>query len=391
LHRDGVHVIEQTSRPRAFGRAWVALTAVLAAHVADEALTGPLQSDRHGGVACALTTDRGKISSAGIFFSLDRRISGSISDPDTGARIAQSSDVAGFGEHPIAHIVAGPAPTALPGYRSAAATTSIAAHVVALMLAAAAAGRIVSGAQPGAAPTTLLPDDTPRHVVFLAQGTLRPSSGGGGGGNRQREPIRRAEASGRDRATLRVAKAPAVAIDAIDAPALAPAPALARLSSLVLDAAPLASGVLEQVGLPSGGVPLGTSTGPGSGGGVGDGIGTGIGSGRGPGLGAGSGGGSGGGVYRPGGGVTSPRVIKEVKPTYTALALADRIQGSVVLAFIVQANGVPGHVRVARSLDPGGLDEQAMAAVSQWRFEPGRLAGHPVDVVVTVILDFTIH
>ena len=30
---------EQTRRPHAFGRAWVALTAVLAAHVADEALT----------------------------------------------------------------------------------------------------------------------------------------------------------------------------------------------------------------------------------------------------------------------------------------------------------------------------------------------------------------
>ena len=43
-----------------------------------------------------------------------------------------------------------------------------------------------------------------------------------------------------------------------------------------------------------------------------------------------------------------------------------------------------------RSLDPGGLDERAIAAVNEWRFEPGRLAGRPVDVLVTVYLDFTI-
>jgi len=39
-------------------------------------------------------------------------------------------------------------------------------------------------------------------------------------------------------------------------------------------------------------------------------------------------------------------------------------------------------------LDRGGLDEKAMAAVAQWRFEPGRLAGAPVDVLVTIMVDF---
>jgi hypothetical protein len=32
----------------------------------------------------------------------------------------------------------------------------------------------------------------------------------------------------------------------------------------------------------------------------------------------------------------------------------------------------------------------AIKAASQWRFEPGRLAGSPVDVLVTVMLDFWI-
>jgi TonB family protein len=162
------------------------------------------------------------------------------------------------------------------------------------------------------------------------------------------------------------------------------------LPSIVLDAKPLASGFFDQIGLPTGGTLSGTSTGSGSGGGVGTGVGTGVGSGRGPGLGPGSGGGTGGGVYVPGGAVSAPRLIKEVKPRYTNEALGHMIQGSVVLEVIVTTDGCPSQIRIVRSLDRGGLDEEAVAAVAQWRFEPGRLRGAPVDVLVTVILDFSI-
>ncbi|MBI4486271.1 MAG: TonB family protein, partial [Acidobacteria bacterium] len=44
---------------------------------------------------------------------------------------------------------------------------------------------------------------------------------------------------------------------------------------------------------------------------------------------------------------------------------------------------------VLRSLD-AGLDREAIAAVRQWRFAPGRVGGEPVDVLVTIILDFRI-
>jgi TonB family protein len=159
---------------------------------------------------------------------------------------------------------------------------------------------------------------------------------------------------------------------------------------IVLDALPLASGTTAQIGLPIGGVSYGTSTGPGSGGGVGTGAGTGLGEGRGPGIGPGSGGGIGGGAYRPGGAVTVPRLIAQVKPRYTPEALDRRIQGSVWLELVVTREGRADEVRVARSLDPGGLDEEAITAVRQWQFEPGRLAGAPVDVVVTVVMDFVI-
>jgi len=61
-----------------------------------------------------------------------------------------------------------------------------------------------------------------------------------------------------------------------------------------------------------------------------------------------------------------------------------------VLEAIVTGDGWPSQIRVVRSLGRGGLDEKAMAAVAQWRFEPGRLAGAPVDVLVTIMVDFWI-
>ena len=92
----------------------------------------------------------------------------------------------------------------------------------------------------------------------------------------------------------------------------------------------------------------------------------------------------------PGGAVSAPRLIKEVRPRYTSEALASRIQGTVVLEVIVTGNGCASQIRIVRSLDAGGLDEEAVAAVAQWRFEPGRLGAAPVDVLVTIVLDFTI-
>ena len=174
---------------------------------------------------------------------------------------------------------------------------------------------------------------------------------------------------------------------AASAPAVEDVP---PLPSIVLNAKPLASGLFDQIGLPIGGLMSGTSTGPGSGGGVGTGSGTGIGPGRGPGFGPGSDGGTGGGIHRAGGAVSAPRLIREVKAKYTGEALLNRIQGTVVVEVIVTRDGCPSQIRIVRSLDAGGLDDEAVAAVAQWRFEPGRLGSAPVDVLVTIVLDFRI-
>jgi TonB family protein len=229
-----------------------------------------------------------------------------------------------------------------------------------------------------------------RRVVFIASNLPNDPSGGGGGGNRRPGPIRRAEGIGLDLITLRVTKLPFPPEVTVEKPSSESVPEVAPLPPVLVDAKLLASGTTKQVGLPTGGATSGASTGPGAGGGVGTGFGTGIGSGTGPGIGPGFGGGIGGGVYRPGGAVTAPRVITEVKPKYTSDALQQKIQGTVVLELVVTRDGLPSQIRVIRSLDPEGLDEEAIAAAAQWRFEPGRRGGAPVDVLVTLMLDFCI-
>ena len=228
-----------------------------------------------------------------------------------------------------------------------------------------------------------------QHLVFLAPESLQAGAGGGGGGNRRPGPIRRAQGVGTDTITLRVRKdpPPAAPVTTAAAPDIEDVPAL---PAVVLEATPLASGLFDQIGLPTGGDVSGTSTGPGSGGGVGTGRGTGIGSGQGPGLGPGSGGGTGGGKYRAGGAVSAPRLIKEVKPRYTSEALLRSLQGMVVLEVIVTSDGWASQIRVVRSLDAGGLDEEAVKAVAQWRFEPGRLGATPVDVLTMIEVVFSI-
>jgi TonB family protein len=90
-------------------------------------------------------------------------------------------------------------------------------------------------------------------------------------------------------------------------------------------------------------------------------------------------------------GLTLPRPIREVKPEYTALAKEMRIQGTVWMKVVVLVSGDVGDVEVTRSLDTQyGLDDQAIEAVRQWKFEPGRRDGKVVPVQVTIEMSFTL-
>jgi len=84
---------------------------------------------------------------------------------------------------------------------------------------------------------------------------------------------------------------------------------------------------------------------------------------------------------------TPPRVIKSHDPDYSKEARKQNIEGVGVLWLIVGADGLPHNIRVARVVGYG-LDEKAIEAVEKWRFKPGTMDGHPVDVQNNVEVTF---
>jgi TonB family protein len=98
-----------------------------------------------------------------------------------------------------------------------------------------------------------------------------------------------------------------------------------------------------------------------------------------------------GGAYRTGGGVSLPKLVHEVRPNYTAQALAARIEGAVLIECVVKTDGTVGEATVIRSLDDRlGLDEEALKAARGWRFQPGTRDGVPVPVLITIELTFIV-
>lgn len=227
--------------------------------------------------------------------------------------------------------------------------------------------------------TAMLPDVLSKDIVWLDM--AGPGGGGGGGGNRSKEPPAKAQLEGKQKITVPAVKPPSMEMKKEDAP---------PVQELTIPAETLASATLALPGALEG-APPSPSLGSGTGGGAGTGTGTGIGSGSGSGLGPGFGGGTGGGAYRPGNGVETPRLLREVKPQYTAQAMRAKIQGTVLLECVVQPDGSVGNIKVVRSLDSSfGLDQEAMKAARQWQFAPGLRFGQPVPVLVTIEIAFTL-
>jgi TonB family protein len=151
-----------------------------------------------------------------------------------------------------------------------------------------------------------------------------------------------------------------------------------------IPAVPEASGLREVPGVittVSSIVTLGL--GPGTDRGAGDTDGSGLN--RGPGTDTGVGDGPAG----PGSGVSSPQLVRQVRPNYTTAAMHARISGIVMMDAVVLPDGSVGDVKIVRSLGRAfGLDEEAIKAVKQWRFRPGRRGGTPVAMWVRVEMVF---
>lgn len=231
------------------------------------------------------------------------------------------------------------------------------------------------------------PAEAARLVYLISPG---PGGGGGGGGARQRLPAPPARRAGRN--SLSNPMPDRRPPPPIPIPPEAPPSEEQPLDSepLPVVVAPLATAPAhaeDRAGVLRAARNATDSRGAGAGGGVGTGTGTGLGEGTGSGVGAGSGGGTGGGPFRPGAGITPPRLLREVKPDYSDEARRASVEGEVVLEIVVRQDGSVGDVRYIRRLG-SGLDQRAVEAVRRWRFAPALRHGVPVDVMVEVAVEF---
>ena len=92
------------------------------------------------------------------------------------------------------------------------------------------------------------------------------------------------------------------------------------------------------------------------------------------------------GVYQVGGGVTAPRRVDI--PQYPTDAKDAGIQGAVVAEITVNESGMVTNARIVRSVPL--LDDAALKAVREWRYEPTVVNGKPVPLTMTVTVNFAL-
>src|SRR6202142_1277787 len=248
--------------------------------------------------------------------------------------------------------------------------------VLVIILATYFGRRIVDVAKPKETVLLIAPDDLP-----VLPPSKSVSGGGGGGGDRdklQASPGRLPKQSMQQ-------FTPPMAVVRNPEPKLPMEPTIVVPPDIKLQ-----QPNVPDLGNPLSHLPSVPSNGTGSGGGIGSGRGGGGGSGNGPGYGPGEGGGTGGGLFHVGGGVSAPKVIYQPDPEYSEEARKAKFQGTCVLWLIVGPDGRPRDVRVARTLGLG-LDEKAIEAVKNWRFEPAYKDGKPVSVPINVEVSFRLY
>jgi TonB family protein len=93
------------------------------------------------------------------------------------------------------------------------------------------------------------------------------------------------------------------------------------------------------------------------------------------------------GVTRVGGNVSAPKLLHKVEPSYSEDARFLKYQGSVLLRVVIDVDGLAKNITVARGIGVG-LDERAVEAVSQWKFQPGQQSGTPIPVEAQIEVNF---
>ncbi len=95
-------------------------------------------------------------------------------------------------------------------------------------------------------------------------------------------------------------------------------------------------------------------------------------------------------VYKVGGEVRNPVLVRRTLPLYTSEALRKKIEGKVLIQAVVRKDGSIDSFKILKKLGYG-LDERAVKEISEkWEFRPGTLEGKPVNVRVSIEVAFMI-
>jgi protein TonB len=85
--------------------------------------------------------------------------------------------------------------------------------------------------------------------------------------------------------------------------------------------------------------------------------------------------------------ITPPRLLEVATPDYTEDAKRHKISGDVVVLIVVDTKGDVIEAKVVKGLGHG-LDENAIAAVREWKYKPATRDDKPVMVKMEVTLNF---
>jgi len=89
--------------------------------------------------------------------------------------------------------------------------------------------------------------------------------------------------------------------------------------------------------------------------------------------------------------ISTPICLYRPMPQYTQEARDAKIEGLILLQGVVRKNGRLDSVKVLSGLGYG-LDESAVdTVVEEWRFEPAKLNGQPVDVQANIEISFRLY
>jgi protein TonB len=95
------------------------------------------------------------------------------------------------------------------------------------------------------------------------------------------------------------------------------------------------------------------------------------------------------GPLRVGGNVQAARIINRIQPVYPPLARQTRISGTVRLHAVISKDGTIKELEVMSGHPL--LQQAALDAVRQWRYQPTLLNGEPVEVDTTIDVIFSLN